>query len=153
MKNIILLILAIFILISFCEAAPVKPREYKIAVTTKSNKTYRGVFYSINDTLLQLKKRNKIISFKAANVKNIAVYNAKLPLTIALAGAAVCIITATAADNEFDRTLGYITFVPVGLGVGYIVGELANEKAAYWKLDISDFSSISDKLKPFSIRK
>ena len=147
MKIIIpLLTFLFFMLNSFAQSKP----TYNIKVVDKDRHVFRGVFYAVSTNQLILLKGTDTLKINFTNVKDLYISKKGLILLFMLVGAGIFIIAAAEADLPLDQ-LGYlIGGVPLGIGVGSLVGQIFANKRFYRGLVEADFLEIRTDLERYT---
>ncbi|RZJ76191.1 MAG: hypothetical protein EOO47_18785 [Flavobacterium sp.] len=147
MKIIIpLLAFLFFTLNSYAQSKP----KYSIKVVCKDRHVFRGVFYAVSTNQLVLLKHNDTLKINFANVKDLYISKKGLVLPFMLVGAGIFFILAAEADLPLDQ-LGYLVGgVPLGVGVGSLVGQLFANKRFYKGLVETDFLTIRPDLERYT---
>lgn len=140
------LVFLLFTLNAFAQSKP----TYNIKVVSKDRHLFRGVFYAVSTNQLVLLKGNDTLKIDFANVKDLYISKKGLLLPFILVGAGVFIIAAAEADLPLDQLAYLIAGVPLGIGVGSLVGQLFANKRFYRGLVEADFLEIRTDLERYT---
>lgn len=147
MKIIIPIVaLLLFTLNVFAQSKP----TYNIKVVDKDRHLFRGVFYAVSTNQLVLLKGNDTLKINFANVKDLYISKKGLVLPFMLVWAGIFIIAAAEADFPLDQLAYLVAGVPLGVGVGSLVGQLFANKRFYRDLVESDFLEIRTDLERYT---
>lgn len=140
------LLFLLFTLNAFAQSKP----TYNIKVVDKDRHLFRGIFYAVSTNQLVLLKGKDTIKINFANVKDLYISKKGLLLPFMLVGAGVFIIAAAEADLPLDQLAYLVAGVPLGIGVGSLVGQLFANKRFYRGLVEADFMKIRTDLERYT---
>lgn len=139
----------VFLLFTLNVFSQSKP-TYNIKVVDKDRNLFRGVFYAVSTNQLILLKGKDTLRINFANVKDLYISKKGLLLPFMLVGAGVFIIAAAEADLPLDQLAYLVAGVPLGVGVGSLVGQLFANKRFYKGLVEADFLAIRTDLERYT---
>lgn len=145
-----IIISALVFLLFTLNAFPQSKPTYNIKVISKDRHLFRGVFYAVSTNQLVLLKGNDTLKINFANVKDLYISKKGLLLPFMLVGAGVFIIAAAEADLPLDQLAYLVAGVPLGIGVGSLVGQLFANKRFYRGLVEADFLEIRTDLERYT---